>query len=134
MDNITKVERSLIMSKVKNKDTKLETSFRKLLWKEGIRYLKNNNKLFGRPDMVIKKKKVVIFIDSCFWHGCDKHLRMPKSNKKYWFKKIKRNKKRDNEVNIYYPQIGWRILRIWEHDLDRDIKDVINKTIKFINF
>lgn len=119
-DKITKKERSSLMSKIKSKETKLEKDFRKLLWKEGIRYRKNSSKHFGKPDIVIASKKIVIFIDSCFWHGCKKHCRIPEVNRDYWVKKIARNKERDREVNRHYKKLGWKILRIWEHDIKKN--------------
>lgn len=112
------------MRQVKSKETTLEKTFRKALWLSGVRYRKNNQKAFGRPDLMIKKARVVVFIDSCFWHGCSDHCRVPSTNKLYWINKIERNKKRDIEVTRYYKNINWRVLRIWEHDA--------NSTDKFI--
>jgi DNA mismatch endonuclease (patch repair protein) len=105
------------MSKVKNKDSKIEILFRKELWKRGFRYRKNSTKYFGKPDMVLPKYEAVIFIDSCFWHGCKKHSNIPVVRRKYWAKKIARNKERDKEVSKYYKKHSWKIFRIWEHDL-----------------
>jgi len=133
-DIVSKKKRSEIMSRVKSKDSKIEINFRKALWKQGFRYRKNPKNYFGKPDLVFKKYKTVIFIDSCFWHGCKKHCRLPSTNKKYWIAKIKRNKKRDKEVNKYYKKIDWRIIRIWEHKLNfnkfikRNIYEKINNT------
>ena len=118
MDIVPKQKRSEIMSKVKNKDSRIEVLFRKELWRRGFRYSKNSGKYFGKPDIVLKKHKTVIFIDSCFWHGCKKHCRMPSSNQTYWQEKIQRNKKRDKEVNRHYRKNDWRIVRIWEHDIN----------------
>jgi DNA mismatch endonuclease (patch repair protein) len=117
MDIFNKRKRSEIMSKVKNKDSKIEVEFRKALWKEGFRYRKNATNYFGKPDLVLPKYKTVIFIDSCFWHGCPEHCKLPSSNEDFWKKKIKGNKKRDREVNKYYKEKGWKIIRIWEHNL-----------------
>jgi DNA mismatch endonuclease, patch repair protein len=119
-DVFSKKKRSMIMQAVKSKDSKIEVAFRKALWNKGFRYSKNSSKYFGKPDLVLKKYKTVIFIDSCFWHGCKKHCRFPKTNKKYWLNKIERNKKRDEEVNKYYKKIGWEIYRVWEHDLKKE--------------
>jgi len=127
-DKITKGERSSLMSKIKSKETKIEKDFRKLLWKEGVRYRKNSSRHFGKPDIVIASKKIVIFIDSCFWHGCKKHCRIPKAHRDYWVKKISRNKERDKEVNSHYKKIGWKILRIWEHDF-KNINKYTDKII-----
>lgn len=122
MDVFSNKKRSEIMSKIKSKDTKIEILFRKALWKKGFRYRKNSNKYFGKPDLVLPKYKTVIFIDSCFWHNCPKHGYLPKSNLKYWRKKIERNQERDKEVKRYYKKICWKIFRIWEHDLLNDKK------------
>lgn len=117
MDTVSKTKRSEIMSHVKGRDSKIEVTFRKVLWKNGFRYLKNSTKYFGKPDVVLPKYKTVIFIDSCFWHGCSKHCRIPTSQHDYWVKKIERNKVRDKEVNKFYKKEDWKIFRIWEHDL-----------------
>ena len=118
------------MSSIKSKETKLEKSVRKNLSGEGVKYRKNSLKHFGKPDIVIASKKIVLFIDSCFWHGCKKHCRMPATNKKYWVNKIARNKGRDKEVNKYYKESKWKIIRIWEHDDDKKIKAVLQKINK----
>lgn len=117
MDTVSKKERSAIMAKVKSKDSKIEVDFRKKLWNAGIRYRKNAKGYFGKPDIVLKKYKIVIFIDSCFWHGCKKHCRIPTANKKYWVNKIDHNRLRDKQVNRHYKISDWKVIRIWEHDL-----------------
>src|SRR6266536_5380705 len=117
MDSVSHDKRSEIMRRVKSKETRLENKLRSQLWKLGVHYRKNNQYLFGKPDISIKSKKVVIFIDSCFWHGCAYHLRMPKSNIEYWSNKIERNRSRDALVNKHYQSKNWNIIRIWEHDL-----------------
>ena|SRR3989344_1110582 len=119
-DIFSKEKRSEIMSKVKNKDSQIEIGFRKELWKEGFRYGKNSARYFGKPDLVLPKYETVIFIDSCFWHGCRKHGSMPKTRESFWKTKIERNKKRDAEVSRYYKKLGWKIFRIWEHDLKKN--------------
>ena len=132
-DSVSKKTRSLIMSHIKSKNTVIEKVFRYFLWKEGIRY-RLNSKLFGKPDISIKKYKLVVFIDSCFWHGCKEHCRIPHSNTKYWKEKINRNIKRDNEVSQYYVNNGWKIIRIWEHQINdaREIQKSIKKILLYI--
>ena len=132
-DKFSKKKRSEIMSRVKGKDTKLETEFRIELWKAGLRYRKNVTKMEGKPDLYFPNKKVVIFLDSCFWHGCREHCRMPNSNIKYWEKKIKRNIKRDKEVTEYYRNSEYKIIRIWEHELKENFKRTVKKAIYKIN-
>ena len=118
------------MSKIRNKETKIEKNFRQLLLEKNIHYRKNVNSLFGKPDLANKKRRFAIFIDSCFWHGCNKHCRMPSSNKEYWKNKISKNKKRDREVSKYYKNNNWLIIRLWEHDINN--KKRVNEIIKII--
>jgi len=132
-DTVSKNKRSEIMSKVKSKDSKIEIEFRTVIWKAGFRYRKNPKGYFGKPDLVFKKHKTVIFIDSCFWHGCKKHCRIPATNKKYWINKIERNKERDKEVNKYYKKSDWKIIRVWEHEIEKDLKRVIKKIVHFLS-
>ena len=125
MDKISKAQRSDIMKKIKSTDTKLEVLFRKALLKAGWRHKKNSLKLVGKPDIAFPKLKTAIFIDSCFWHGCRYHSRIPASNKKYWVNKIARNKARDKEVNKHYKQQGWIVIRIWEHSIKKNLEGII---------
>jgi len=113
------------MSKVRHKDSEIEVAFRKALWKEGFRYRKNATNYFGKPDIVLPKHKTVIFVDSCFWHGCKTHGSMPATRTEFWERKITRNKERDKEVNRHYKKEGWRVIRVWEHDLPNKTKEII---------
>ncbi|ASZ63382.1 MULTISPECIES: very short patch repair endonuclease [Bacillus] len=136
MDNVSKEKRSNTMKAVKSKNTKIEKVVSKEIWGRGIRFRKNVKNLEGKPDIAIKKYKIVIFIDSCFWHGCPLHGRIPKSNVEFWNNKIKRNIERDKSINQYYRRKGWNILRIWEHDLNKkkfsQTIDEIEEWIKII--
>jgi DNA mismatch endonuclease (patch repair protein) len=131
-DTVSKKKRSEIMSKVKSKDSKIEVDFRKAIWKAGFRYRKNSTKYFGKPDMVLPKHKTAIFIDSCFWHGCERHCRLPAARKKYWTTKIERNKERDKEVNRHYKKIGWRVIRVWEHKILDNTQEIVEKVLNLI--
>lgn len=131
-DIVSKKKRSEIMSRIKSKDSKIEILFRKELWEQGFRYRKNSTKYFGKPDIVLPKYETVIFIDSCFWHGCINHCRIPAVRKKYWTEKIMRNKARDKEVSKYYRRQDWKIFRIWEHDLNRNSMKEIEKVVKYL--
>ena len=117
-DTLSETARSRVMARIKSAETSIEKKFRSIFWEKGYRFTKLNDKYFGKPDLLIKSRNVVIFIDSCFWHGCSRHLRMPSSNKLYWQTKIERNIRRDREVNTYYKKRGWKVFRAWEHDLD----------------
>lgn len=127
MDKVSKRKRSEIMSRIKDRDSKIEKLFRKELWKAGFRYRKNSNKYFGKPDVVLAMRKTVIFVDSCFWHGCKDHCRMPSTKKSYWIKKIARNSKRDKQVNIHYKKIGWKVIRVWEHEIFSNPQKTVSK-------
>jgi len=110
------------MRSIKSKDTKLEKEFYSALCSKGISGIDlNPSDVFGKPDFVHKKAKIAIFLDSCFWHGCPEHCRMPHTNVEYWEKKIERNKKRDELVTRTLTKNGWLVLRIWEHSLLKEI-------------
>lgn len=130
-DIMSKEQRSKTMSSIRAQ-SKLENTFSKALWRQGIRFRKNVKKLNGTPDIVIQKYKIVIFIDSCFWHGCPLHFKRPNTNQEFWDQKIFRNKKRDEEVDLYYLQNGWNLKRIWEHEIRTDINSAISNTVQFI--
>lgn len=123
VDMFTKKERSVIMSKIRSKETKIEILFRKKLWARGFRYRKNYSSYFGKPDIALKKYRTVIFLDSCFWHKCPVHGYFPKSNIDYWIEKFNKNKKRDTEVNNHYKNKAWNVIRIWEHDISKKTID-----------
>ncbi|SDN78947.1 very short patch repair endonuclease [Alkalicoccus daliensis] len=126
MDNLTNKQRTKNMKAIKSQ-SQLENLVTKELWHRGYRFRKNVRSLMGRPDIVIKKYKVVIFIDSCFWHGCPLHGNIPKTNQNYWIPKLNRNKERDKEVEEYYVSLNWNILRIWEHEIKDDLTGALNK-------
>jgi len=120
------------MKAIRSKNTTIEIKVASALRSHGIRARRNVENLFGKPDFAIKKYKIAIFIDSCFWHGCTEHGRIPNNNRDYWVNKILRNQIRDKEVTHYYLSIGWNILRIWEHDLKNDFDGTIKKIVDFI--
>jgi DNA mismatch endonuclease, patch repair protein len=126
MDTFSKQKRSEIMARIKGKDSGMELSLRRALTEANIRYRKNVNRLPGKPDIAFIGKKVVVFLDSCFWHGCKWHGSMPKSNKEFWRQKIRKNKERDSIVTRDYKQMNWTVLRFWEHELKRDTQKVVS--------
>ncbi|MGG1547727.1 very short patch repair endonuclease [Bacillus paralicheniformis] len=131
-DNMSKEKRTKTMKAIRSQ-SKLENIFTKALWKKGYRFRKNSKTLFGKPDISIKKYKIVIFIDSCFWHVCPLHSNEPKSNQGYWKNKLLRNQQRDKKVNEYYRENGWHIKRIWEHEIKEDFDKAIADTCDFID-
>jgi DNA mismatch endonuclease (patch repair protein) len=84
-------------------------------------------KIFGSPDILIGEK-MAIFIDSCFWHGCSKHkTQIPKTRKAFWVAKIKANKARDRKVTRILRKKGYKVVRIWEHEISEKLAAVIRK-------
>jgi DNA mismatch endonuclease (patch repair protein) len=73
--------------------------------------------ILGQPDFAFAEARIAIFVDSCFWHGCPKHLRRPKSNRSYWDAKIDGNKRRDKRLTARLQSDGWKVVRFWEHDI-----------------
>lgn len=133
-DNLTKEQRHKNMTHIKSTNTKIEKAVTKALWNLGYRFRKNVTSLPGKPDIAIKKYKIVVFLDSCFWHKCPEHLKKPKSNLEYWEPKIKRNIERDAEINQYYKDKNWHIMRIWEHEIKKsNFANTIEKITNFID-
>ncbi|MCK7461199.1 MAG: very short patch repair endonuclease [Sphingobacterium sp.] len=97
-----------------------------------MNFKKTAQELFGKPDFYFQKYNAVIFIDSCFWHACPLHLRLPATNTEYWQNKIEYNKKRDEKVNNYYKEIGWNLKRVWEHEIKDNLEKTVNEIEEFI--
>ena len=131
MDTISKDNRSLVMQQVRSKDTKFERAVVVALKKLDKSFRQHAN-LTGKPDIVSRKKKVVVFLDSCFWHGCRWHCRIPKSRRNYWVPKIQRNKNRAKIVNRILKKEGWRVVHVWEHQLKKDFDKSIRKMAKLL--
>lgn len=114
-DKVTPQIRSRMMSGIKNKNTKPELMVRKALFADGFRYRLSNTKLPGKPDIVLKKYKAVIFVHGCFWHGHScRYFVWPKSNQEFWQKKIMGNKQNDKTVQEKLHELGYRVCIVWE--------------------
>lgn len=119
MDTLTREQRSETMSRVRNKDTKPEMRVRRLVHSLGFRYRLHAAQLPGRPDLVFKSRRKVIFVHGCFWHrheGCPL-CRMPKSRLRFWRPKLKANRERDLENQKKLSEMGWDFLIVWECEL-----------------
>lgn len=134
MDRLTKEQRRKNMQAVKNKDSRIEILLRKALWSKGYRYYKNCSKIEGKPDIVLFKYKTVIFCDSEFWHGYNWEVRKNdiKSNREFWIKKIEGNIKRDANVNKILKEQGWKVIRFWGKEIQKNLETCINKIEKEI--
>ncbi|WAC05334.1 MAG: very short patch repair endonuclease [Methanoregula sp.] len=132
-DCYSKEIRSRVMSNIHSKNTLPELQLRKLLWSKGFRgYRIHNKNLPGKPDIIFSSKKVAIFIDGCFWHGCPDCYVKPKSNKKYWLPKIQQNIERDLKNKKSLESMGWFVIRIWEHELKIDAQSVFKKISEYL--
>jgi len=116
-DVLTKAQRSYNMSRIRGKNTGPETTIRHGLRLEGLRNYRVNSGLLGRPDIVFPKRRLAVFVDGCFWHGCPAHYHPPATRSKFWAEKIERNISRDKIVEKTLKQDGWQVLRVWEHDV-----------------
>ena len=129
MDRLTKEQRHKNMKNIKNRDTGIELTLRKALWKKGYRYRKNDKRLPGKPDIVLTKYKIAIFCDSEFFHGKDWEVlksRLEKSNNsKFWISKISRNRERDDEVNKRLLFEGWTVIRFWGDDIKKHTDECV---------
>jgi DNA mismatch endonuclease (patch repair protein) len=129
MDVLTPEQRHKNMSRIRSSDTSIEILLRKALWREGIRYRKNYNKLPGRPDIAITKYKIALFCDGELWHGKDwedKKKRI-KTNKDYWIHKIERNIARDTENEKKLASMGWTVIRFWGNEIKKNLTDCVNE-------
>lgn len=133
VDKLTKERRRWNMQQVRSRDTKPEILVRKLLYKEGYRFRLHRKDLPGRPDIVLPKYQIVIFVHGCFWHrhkGCS-DASTPKSRTDFWIKKFKENVARDKKNQLSLRAKGWRVLIIWECET-KDRYLIIQRLIKEI--
>jgi len=126
------------MKQIKSKDSKIELMLRKELWQRGLRYRKNVKDIVGKPDIAFIGKKVVVFCDSEFWHGYDWENRKKdfKTHQEFWFSKIERNMKRDDEVNQLLINSGWTVIRLWGKEIQKNLMkcaDIIEKAVSKVN-
>lgn len=128
---MTPKQRHDCMSHIRSKSTRPEELIRKCLWRQGFRYLVNDKRLPGRPDIVLPKYRTVIFVHGCFWHGhkdC-KFYTVPKTNTEFWMAKVARNQERDQEVWRKLEAKGWSVIIVWECQLK---KAVLEETVNHV--
>lgn len=135
MSNKTPEQISYNMKQVKSKGSGIEVMLMKELWSRGLRYRKNVQSVFGKPDIAFIGKKVAVFCDSEFWHGHNWEERKNdfKSHQEFWIPKIERNIERDREVTKKLEEDGWTVLRFWGKDIKKNVTecaDIIEKAVK----
>ncbi len=122
------------MSRIRHANTKLELLVRKYLFSQGYRYRLKTN-LYGKPDIVFQNRKIAVFVNGCFWHhhkNC-KLSYIPKSHTTFWSNKLAKNVERDKRVDKELKLKGWKIIRIWECDIETNFHKTIHQVIKKIN-
>ena len=127
-DRISKEHRSWNMSRIRGKDTKPEVLLRSLLHRAGYRFRLHGPDLPGKPDIVLRKYKTVIFVHGCFWHrheGCP-GATTPKTRTEFWNAKFRGTVERDRRKKAELERIGWKVLTVWECELKSDSKVVLN--------
>ena len=122
------------MSRIKGKDTKIEIEVRKYLFSKGYRFRKNDKRYPGKPDIILPKYHVAIFVHGCFWHrhkGC-KNATIPKTRTEFWLEKFEKNVRNDQIKQEKLKELGWKVIVIWECDLKKDFIGEMYKLESFI--
>ena len=135
MDRLTSEKRSWNMFRIKGKDTSIEVKVRKYLFSLGFRYRKNDNRLPGKPDIILPKYHTVIFVHGCFWHrhqGC-KYATTPKTRIEYWLPKFDRNVENDNIHREQLESAGWNVITLWECDIKNRFEETMNHVVSQLN-
>jgi len=132
MDDLSSEDRHKNMQNIRSKDTIPELLVMNELKRRKIYFAKYVDKIFGTPDIVFRRKKIIVFIDSDFWHCNPKKFIMPVTNANYWKKKIQKNIERDKLVNKILRKNGWQVIRFWESDIKKDTNKIVNKIVKML--
>lgn len=127
------ISRSENMSRIKGKDSQPEVKLRKAIWKRGYRYHKHKQlPSKTTPDFVFTKKKVAVYVDGCFWHGCPQHYVPPINDAPFWAEKLKQNVRRDVLKTLELQMLGWRVIRIWSHEIDEDLDAAVERVLRVV--
>lgn len=132
-DRVSKEVRSRIMSRIRGKGTSLEKFVFRELRKRKIHFQPNYRRARGTPDVALPKWKIAIFLDGDFWHGYRYPTWRHKIPQQFWRDKIERNRARDRKTFAHLRKKGWRVLRVWEHEVKNRPEETIRKIVKFIN-
>lgn len=115
------------MARVRSRNTRPEMAIRSALWSRGMRYRLGVKLHKIKPDLVFLRKKVAVFVDGCFWHGCPEHYTKPQSRERYWAEKLLQNVMRDCRQTAELEATGWRVVRIWEHEAWTDLDGAVDR-------
>lgn len=132
-DNLRPEQRSYAMSRIRSHgNSSTELRLIALMRSAGVTGWRRKYKLAGKPDFVFPKCRTAVFVDGCFWHGCPKCALGAKSNSEYWKPKIAGNIKRDRTNTSRLRASGWKVVRVWEHDLRDDPAKCLRKIVTAI--
>jgi len=131
VDCLTIEQRSFVMSRIPGKDTTIEVILRSALHREGFRFRKHVRGMPGTPDIVFTRARVAVFIDGDFWHGY-KFPQWGSSLPEFWQEKIKRNRNRDRRYHAKLRRSGWKVLRIWEHQIRKDLAGAVDRVAQLL--
>jgi DNA mismatch endonuclease, patch repair protein len=116
----------------RNRDTRPELAVRSAVHALGLRYRVAARPIVGvrrSADLVFRGRRVAVFVDGCYWHGCPDHFTMPRTNVAYWSAKIERNRERDAETDALLADAGWTVVRVWEHEDPRQGADRVREVL-----
>lgn len=130
-DLFSKEKRSQVMSHIRSKNTLIERTVFRFLRRNKVHFVSHYNRIPGKPDVARPREKKAVFLDGDFWHGRDFLIRKEKLPQ-YWVSKISGNIARDRKHRLAIRKKGWRILRIWEHDLEKREEEVLKKILRFL--
>jgi DNA mismatch endonuclease (patch repair protein) len=120
------------MSRIRGAHTSPERLLRRALWQAGVRYRLHLRTPHGRPDLVLARHRVAIFIDGCFWHGCPEHYVYPRTQQAFWLRKLSENVERDCAQTRAFELAGWRVCRLWEHEIFEDPAAATHKVLTLL--
>src|ERR1700730_4663501 len=130
MDHVSKQVRSKIMAAVRSRgNTTTELPLAKILWTAGLRGYRKHWRVAGRPDFAWPGRKIAVFVDGCFWHGCSKCKYLPRTNIEFWKNKIENNRARDKRRRRRVRAEGWTVLYFWEHEVKRQPNRVARRIV-----
>ena len=114
------------MSRVRRAGTAPELRLRSGLWRAGLRFRVQLRVEGVRPDIVFTRRRIAVFVDGCFWHGCPDHGSIPATNREFWASKLATNSQRDARQTAILEAAGWTVLRYWEHEVTADVEEVVS--------
>lgn len=129
VDRISKTQRSMLMSRIKGRNTRPELRVRSAIFRAGFRFRLHQHRLAGTPDIVLPRYRIAVFVHGCFWHGhhCTKGRRRPAENEEFWSTKLDRTIERDRAAHAALAAEGWSVRVLWECTLTVDVEALLSE-------